>query len=90
MLSHLQEDGSDRPMAYASRSLAPAEKNYLQTEKECLSVEWGVKKFHQFLFGKQFVVYSDHKPLQFLFSETKPHNDGLFQDTKMGTNSECV
>ena len=73
MLSHLQEDGSDRPIAYASRSLAPAEKNgYSQIEKEGLAVVWGVKKFHQFLFGRQFVVYSDHKPLQFLFSETKP------------------
>ena len=72
VLSHLQEDGSDRPIGYASRSLAPAEKNYSQIEKEGLAVVWGVKKFHQFLFGRQFVVYSDHKPLQFLFSETKP------------------
>eukprot|EP00731_Ephydatia_muelleri_P000397 Em0001g397a len=72
VLSHLQEDGSDRPIAYASRSLAPAEKNYSQIEKEGLAVVWGVKNFHQFLFGRQFVVYSDHKPLQFLFSETKP------------------
>eukprot|EP00731_Ephydatia_muelleri_P000099 Em0001g99a len=72
VLSHLQDDGSDRPIAYASRSLAPAEKNYSQIEKEGLAVVWGVKKFHQFLFGRQFVVYSDHKPLQFLFSETKP------------------
>ena len=59
-------------IAYASRSLAPAEKNYSQIGKEGLAVVWGAKKFHQFLFGRQFVVYSDHKPLQFLFSETKP------------------
>ena len=54
------------------RSLSPAEKNYSQIEKEGLAVEWGVKQFHQYLYGRQFVVYSDHKPLQFLFSETKP------------------
>ena len=72
VLSHLQEDGSYRPIAYASRSLAPAVKNYSRIEKEGLAVVWGIKKFHQYLFGRQFVVYSDHKPLQFLFSETKP------------------
>ena len=49
VLSHLQEDGSDRPIAYASRSLTPAEKNYSQIG---LAVVWGVKKFHPFLFGR--------------------------------------
>ena len=71
VLSHMYEDGSDRPIAFASRSLAPAEKNYSQIEKEGLAVVWGVRKFHQFLFGREFVIYSDHKPLQFLFSERK-------------------
>lgn len=72
VLSHLDEDGLDRPIAYASRSLAPAERRYAQIEKEGLAVVWGVKKFHQFLFGREFVIFSDHKPLQFLFSEQSP------------------
>lgn len=72
VLSHEDEDGSDRPIAYASRSLAVAEKNYAQIEKEGLAIVWGVKKFHQFLFGREFVILSDHKPLQFLFSEKRP------------------
>lgn len=71
VLSHLDEDGLDRPIAYASRSLAPAERRYAQIEKEGLAVVWGVKKFHQFLFGREFVIFSDHKPLQFLFSEQR-------------------
>ena len=72
VLSHVCEDGSDKPIAYASRSLAPAEKKYSQLEKEGLAIVFGVKKFHQYLCGRKFVVHSDHKPLQFLFKEDKP------------------
>ncbi|KAL5503444.1 hypothetical protein EMCRGX_G010396 [Ephydatia muelleri] len=72
VLSHLYNDGSERPIAYASRSLAPAEWKYSHREKEGLAVVFGVKKFHQYLLGRKFVVFSDHKPLQFLFCETRP------------------
>ncbi|KAL5509351.1 hypothetical protein EMCRGX_G004709 [Ephydatia muelleri] len=72
ILSHLMEDGSERPVAYASRSLAPAEKKYSQIEKEGLAIVFGVKKFHQYLLGRRFIVFSDHKPLQYLFSEDRP------------------
>ena len=71
VLSHRLEDGSDRPIAYASRTLATAERNYLQLEKEGLAVVWGVVKFKQFLLGRQFVILSDHKPLQYLFNEKR-------------------
>ena len=33
---------------------------------------FGVKKFHHYLFGHEFTIYSDHKPLQHLFSESRP------------------
>ena len=56
VLSHVCEDGSDKPIAYASRSLAPAEKKYSQLEKEGLAIVFGVKKFHQYLYGRKFVV----------------------------------
>ena len=48
VLSHKMPE---RPIAYASRSLSPAEQNYAQLEKEALSIIFGVKKFHKFLFG---------------------------------------
>ena len=72
VLLHRMEDGSDKPVAFASRSLAPAEKRYAQLEKEGLAIIYGVKKFHQYLFGRRFTIYSDHKPLQHLFSESRP------------------
>eukprot|EP00731_Ephydatia_muelleri_P017692 Em0010g790a len=72
VLSHRLKDGSERPIAYASRTLAPAEAKYSQIEKEGLAIIFGVKKFHQYLVGRSFTIYSDHKPLQYLFSETRP------------------
>ena len=50
VLVHELEDGSDRPIAYVSRTLAPAERKYPQIEKEGLAVVFGVKKFHHALF----------------------------------------
>ena len=63
---------SEKPIAFASRSLTSAEKNYAQLEKEGLAVVFGVKCFHQYLYGRRFVIYSDHKPLKHLFSEDRP------------------
>ena len=71
VLSHQFEDGQERPIAYASRTLAPAEKKYSQLEKEGLAIVFGVKRFHQYLFGREFTILSDHKPLEGLFKETK-------------------
>ena len=72
VLSHIMEDGQERPIAYASRTLMDAEKNYSQLEKEALAVVYGVGKFHNYLYGRQFVIQSDHQPLSYLFSNTRP------------------
>lgn len=71
VLSHKMEDGSERPIAFMSRSLNAAEKNYAQIDKEGLAVVFGVTRFHQYLYGQKFVIYTDHKPLLGLFSENK-------------------
>ena len=71
VLSQCQDDGFERPVAFASRSLSAAEKNYSHLEKEGLAVVFGVKRFHQYLYGRHFVIFSDHLPLRRLFSETK-------------------
>ena len=71
VLSHIMEDGSERQIAFVSRTLAPAEKNYSQIDKESLAVVSGVKKFHQYLYGRLFKLYTDYKPLLGYFKENK-------------------
>ena len=58
------------PVIYASRSLTTAEQNYAQIEKELLAIVFACEQFHQFVYGNDIVVQSDHKPLEAIM--TKP------------------
>ena len=48
VLSHRMDDGSEKPIAFASRSLSQAEKGYAQLDKEVLAIVFGVTKFRQY------------------------------------------
>ena len=52
-------------------TLSKAEQNYSQIEKEGLACVFGVKRFHCYLYGRSFILSSDHKPLTSLFSKEK-------------------
>ena len=71
LVQYWSEDGSERPIAFAFRTLALAEKNYSHLEKEGLAIVFGVKKFHEYVYGQHFTIYSDHQPLRHLFNDQK-------------------
>ena len=71
VLSHRMADSSDRPIAFASRTLAPAEKRYAQIEREGLAIVFGVTKLHKYVYGRDFEIQTDHMPLLGLMSEDK-------------------
>ena len=65
--------GKEHPVAYASRTLTPAERSYTQLEREALAIVFGIKKFNQYLFGRQLTLVTDHQLLCKLFG----HQEGV-------------
>lgn len=75
----LQEhDGIFKPVCFAGKKLNSAEKRYSTIEKECYGIVWGINRFKEFLYGKEFVLQTDHMPLKFLCG-MKNKNDRLFR-----------
>jgi hypothetical protein len=74
ILSQKDQMGHERVIAYASRTLSPAERNYSVTEKECLAVVWAVTYFRQYLHGSHFNLITDHSALKSLFAYKMPQN----------------
>ena len=68
VISHQFPDGVERPIAYASRSLNNAEKNYSQIEKKGLAIIFGLSKFYMYLHARKLILCTDHKPLLKIFA----------------------
>ena len=67
----VQQQGEElRVISYASRSLSDTKRRYSQTEKEALAIVWSCERFHMYLYGADFELMTDHKPLEYIFSPT--------------------
>ena len=66
VLTQLNEEGKETVIAYASRNLKEAEKNYPITEQECLAIVWGVEYFNKYLVDRKFTIVTDHSALKTL------------------------
>ena len=58
-----KQDGHDRVIAYWSRQLTKAERNYSTIEREALAIVGAVKEFYPYLYGFKFQLFTDHNPL---------------------------
>ena len=67
-----KQDGVDKVIAYASRGLRPTEKNYPAHKLEFLALKWAITdKYHDYLYGNTFDVYTDNNPLTYVLSKAK-------------------
>ena len=60
------QGGEHRVIAYASMSFSTTQQRYSTTEREIAALRWGVKTFRAFLYGVNFVIYTDHRPIVYL------------------------
>ena len=72
VLYQKQDDGTHRVIAYASRTLSKSEKNYDAHKLEFLALKWSVtERFHEYLYGGKFEVYTDNNPLTYILTTAK-------------------
>ena len=60
---------NNKPIAYASRTLTNSERNYAQIEKEMLAINFGLNKFHHYVYGQKINIITDQKPLTYIVNK---------------------
>ena len=67
----MMSDGTEMLIAHVFITVSKAEINYSQIDKEALAIIWGVKKLHNYWYGQNFFIVTDHQPLTSLFHQKK-------------------
>ena len=66
------QDGKEVAIAYADRDFNAAERNYSTTDREASAVVFGIRKFEPYLYGRKFILHTDHRSLKWLMSISDP------------------
>ena len=66
VLSQIDENGDDHPIAYFSKNLLPREQRYSTVEKECLAIKLATHAFRVYLLGRKLIIQTDHRALEWL------------------------
>lgn len=67
ILSHKYSDGSEKPIAYTSKIMPAKELHRAPIDKEASTIIFGFKKFYNYIYGKEIILRTDHKPLIYIF-----------------------
>ena len=72
VLSQLDDEGKERPIAFTSRILSKTERKWGITEREAFAIVWAVNYFRSYFLGNKFDLFTDHRPLTFLRTLKNP------------------
>lgn len=86
--AHLSVKGNI--VCYASKSLNKTEQDYAQIEKELYAIVFGCQKFHQYIFGRNITVYTDHKPLEAIFAKPISKSPARLRRMLLALRPYCV
>ena len=77
VIFHRFPNGTEKANAHASKTLTPSEKSYSQIKCKALALIHGVKKFHQHLWGREFILQTDHQPLTTILEKNRANHQPL-------------
>ena len=83
------QDGVERPLAYASRELNQSERAYTTSELELLAIVWATRYFRCYLYGRKFVIKTDHSALTYLRNFAN-HNSRLMRRSLQTSDLDFV
>lgn len=71
ILSHKYQDGTEKPIAYASRTIPKKELSRTIFNKEAMAIVFGFKRFKDFIFGKEIILRTDNQSLKLILGPRK-------------------
>uniref|UniRef100_A0A5S6QL91 RT_RNaseH_2 domain-containing protein n=1 Tax=Trichuris muris TaxID=70415 RepID=A0A5S6QL91_TRIMR len=77
VLAHVNADGDEQPVYFASRTLHQAERNYAQIDREALAIIFALQKFRRYLIDRKSTIHTDNRPLLGLLGQGKPIKDSV-------------